>query len=331
MIFLNQIEATIRKAASQSYDSVRCAITLLDQYGAIVAHLTDSYSRVINGYHEFPGSEELVRAYMLQNNQTVVILSVKHYYYLNGDVVSAPETSTLGIIYVGAELRKPGTLTADVFASVYFLTHYKSAWTTPSESYLLNYYAASDENYTIVRTFKDGTTATATGTATAGTSRIPVNYLTDCVSAVVTMGSRTFTLCFLDIDIAERFQFRNAFNALESVVFPAATTEAPNTEYETAQQDNVLQRYDVEEQLEVKIQTPPLPEFMRQSLLDMCRSHYVERLDSFRAGSTNYQVYSPVIIKEYKFDKTNEPNKPLVLELTLQYSNTKRNSAIEFT
>lgn len=327
MIFLNQIESTIRQTVASQASG--CSYIILELRVGSTVYVRTS-SRKIGSYYEFPGVEELVKALMLQNNLAVFSVTAVYYVKDSSDTQIDTYSSSLSIIYTGAELRKPGTLTADVFASVYFLTHYKSAWTTPSDSYLLNYYAASDENYTIVRTFKDGTTATATGTATAGTSTIPVNYLTDCVSAVVTMGSRTFTLYFLDIDIAERFQFRNAFNALESVVVPAATTEAPKTEYETAQQENVLQRYDIEEQLDVKIQTPPLPEFMRQTLLDMCRSHYVERLDSYRGGNTTYQVYSPVIIKEYKFDKTNEPNKPLVLELTLQYSNTKRNSAIEF-
>lgn len=327
MIFLSGVNDFLRESVS-GQESGCDHIVLQIKQGTTKKF--EATSRKIGSYYEFPGMDELIKAHMLQNNLSVFSASAVYFPCdASGGQVDT-YTKALAVIYNGAELRKPGTLTADVFASVYFLTHYKSAWTTPSESYLLNYYAASDENYTIVRTFKDGTTATATGTATAGTSTIPVNYLTDCVSAVVTMGSRTFTLYFLDIDIAERFQFRNAFNALESVVFPAATTEAPKTEYETAQQENVLQRYDIEEQLEVKIQTPPLPEFMRQTLLDMCRSHYVERLDSYRAGSTNYQVYSPVIIKEYKFDKSNEPNKPLVLELTLQYSNTKRNSAIEF-
>ena len=327
MIFLSGVNDFLRASVSGQESGCDHIVMAIKQGSTTIFEAT---SRKIGSYYEFPGMDELIKAHMLQNNLSV-FTAIACYYPCDasGSQIDA-YSKNLAVIYTGAELRKPGTLTADVFASVYFLTHYKSSWTTPSDSYLLNYYASADENYTIVRTFKDGTTATATGTATAGASRIPVNYLTDCVSAVVTMGSRTFTLYFLDIDIAERFQFRNAFNALESVVFPAATTEAPKTEYETAQQDNVLQRYDIEEQLEVKIQTPPLPEFMRQMLLDMCRSHYVERLDSYRAGSTNYQVYSPVIIKEYKFDKSNEPNKPLVLELTLQYSNTKRNNAIEF-
>ena len=330
MIFLNQIETTIRKATSSSYDSVRCAITLLDGYGAVVAHIADVYSRVIDGYHVFLGVEELVRAYMLQNNLAIMTPSVKHYYYLNGESASAPTTQDLGIVYSGTQFRKISSLTADVFLSTYFLTHYRTGFICAGMDYRLYYYATQSETYTIVRTSKTGTTNTVSGSVSAGIGFIEVSGYAGSAQAVVTMGSRTFTLYYIEADVYESFRFRNAFNRYEEVAFPASVTESPKTEYETAQQDNVLQRYDIEEQLEFKIQTPPLPAFTYQTLLDLCRSSSIIRFDTYMSGDTTVHSNSNVIIKEYKFDKTNEPNKPLVLELTLQYSDTKRNSAIDF-
>lgn len=332
MIFLNEIETSIRKAVSVNYDSVKCYIVLRGRYGIVVAVLVDAYSRVIDGYHEFPGAEELVRAYMLKNDKSVLTPQVIYHYYLEGSEISSPDTLDLGIIFTGAQLRAHDTFSANVFASKYFLTHYKIGWTLSGRYFTLNYCAASDEIYTVVRTYKDGTTASYVGTAPSDESSFLVYPDTDCVSAVVTMGSRTFTIYYLDMEVYERLMFRNAFNALEVIYIPAATNISPKTEFETAQQDNVLQRYDIEEQLEVEIKTPPLPEFMRLALLDLCRSHHVEHYDPYRDDSNiNYaSAYSPVIIKKYKFEKSNEPNNPLVLELTLQYCDTKRNSAIDF-
>ena len=266
---------------------------------------------------------------MQQNNMSVVTVNCTiNRVYDNGSTTGV-KYPTLDVIYTGARLRRTST-SADVFVANYFLTHYRVGWICSGESYYLNYYASSSETYTIVRTKKDGTTATVTGTANAGTSSILVSFVTDTVKAVVTMGYRTFTLYYLDMEWSERFQFRNVFNAVEYLSFPASVTESPSTEYEEAQQDKIMQRYDVEHKLEIKIKTPLLPAFTYPHLLDMCRSRLVKRHEPFKEMSSTYYEYSEVNIKEYKFDKSNEPNSPIMLELTLNYCDTERNSAIEF-
>lgn len=328
MIFLNQISTTIRKATSNDYDSVRCAMTLLDSGGAVVAHLVNMYSRVIDGYHDFLGAEELVRAYMLQNNISVFTLSVKHYYYSEGDVISAPESSTLGIVYTGARLRKPGTLTADVFTSYFFLTHYKIGFAHVGQSILLSYYAAQNTSYSVVHTKKDNTTQTFTGTANAGVGTLMVSGYTDDAMAVVSMGSRIFTIYYLEMEVPIKMRFRNVFNALEYVTFPGAKNKVPKTEYETAQIEGVSTLYNIEHLLEIKIKSAALPSAMYNTLLDMCRSRKVEMNDPYKSGSATYDTWNEVLIKEYKLEESDSPNTPISLELTLQYADKRNNDAV---
>ena len=328
MIFLNQISTSIRKATSNDYDSIRCTMTLLDAYGAVVAHIIDMNSRVIDGYHEFLGVEELVRAYMLQNNISVFTLAVKHYYKLDGDAISAPESSTLGIVYTGAKLRKSGSLTADVFTSYYFLTHYKVGFAHVGQSILLSYYAAQNTSYSVVHTKKDNTTQTFTGTANAGVGTLSVSGHSDDAMAVVTMGNRTFTVYYLDMDVPIKMRFRNVFNAVEYVSFPGSTNKVPKTEFETAQIEGVSIMYDIEQQLELKIKSAALPSAMYNTLLDLCRSRKVEINDPFKSGSITYDTWNEVLIKEYKLEESDNPNTPISIELTLQYADKRNNDAV---
>jgi len=304
-------------------------MTLLDAYGAVVAHIIDMNSRVIDGYHEFLGVEETVRAYMLQNNISVFTLSVKHYYYSEGDAISAPESSTLGIVYTGARLRKPGSLTADVFTSYFFLTHYKIGFAHVGQSILLSYYAAQNTSYSVVHTKKDNTTQTFTGTANAGVGTLMVSGYTDDAMAVVSMGSRIFTIYYLEMEVPIKMRFRNVFNAVEYVTFPGSTNKVPKTEFETAQIENVSAMYDIEQLLDLQIKSPVLPSAMYNSLLNLCRSRKVEMYDPYTvAGNTTYSSWSEVLVKEYKLEQSDSPNTPISLELTLQYADKRNNDAV---
>ncbi len=304
-------------------------MTLLDAYGAVVAHIIDMNSRVIDGYHEFLGVEEQVRAYMLQNNISVFTLSVKHYYYSEGDAISAPESSTLGIVYTGAKLRKHSLMTADIFTSYYFLTHYKVGFAAVGGSYMLNYYTGSSTAYSIMYTKQDGSTTVTSGTSSTGVSTLAVNSITGAVKADVRMGDRTFTVYFLEMDVPVQLRFRNVFNAVEYVTFPGSTTKVPKTEFETAQIENVSTMYDIEQLLDLQIKSPVLPSAMYNSLLNLCRSRKVEMYDPYTvAGNTTYSIWSEVKIKEYKLEQSDNPNTPISLEMTLQYADKRNNDAV---
>ena len=304
-------------------------MTLLDAYGAVVAHIIDMNSRVIDGYHEFLGVEETVRAYMLQNNISVFTLSVKHYYKLEGDIISAPESSTLGIVYTGAKLRKHFLMTADIFTSYYFLTHYKVGFAGVGGSYTLNYYTGSSTTYLITYTKQDGSTTVTSGTSSTGVSTLAVNSITGAVKADVRMGDRTFTVYFLEMDVPVQLRFRNVFNALEYVTFPGSTNKVPKTEFETAQIENVSTMYDIEQLLDLQIKSPVLPSSMYNSLLNLCRSRKVEMYDPYTvAGNTTYSGWSEVRVKEYKLEQSDSPNTPISLEMTLQYADKRNNDAV---
>lgn len=288
----------------------------------------DIISREIGSNYEFIGVDELIKAYMLQNNLPV-FNGAAVYYPLDASGSQVDVYSkTLQVVYCDTLLRKPGTLSADVFTQLFFLTQNKVGWICTGEHYRLNYFVGTDTSYSIVYTKRDGSTSTTSGTAAASATGFQVNYVTDAVKAEVTMGDRSFTIFYIDMPADERYRFRNAFNALEYVTIPAAVNESPSTEFETAQIDDIMQQYDVEHKLDIEVKTAAIPSFMYNTLLNMCRSRYVERYDPYNSGSTKYETWSRVIIAEYKLDKSNNPNTPITLEMTLQFCDTKRNDAI---
>lgn len=326
MIFLNQIERNIRKATSSSYESVRCAITLLDGVGAVVAHIADVYSRVIDGYHEFPGVEELVRAYMLQNNLTVIVPSVTHYYYINGESATPPTTQNLGILYHGSKLRIPVYRTADEVVEGWFLVPYKSVYVMGGTYFHLPYYASAAGTATITRTYADGTTDTSTAATSAGLTNLVIQKGT-CIHAHVEFGYRTMDIYFVEADKREHFSFRNVFNVLEHIDIPASFESNPKTEFETAQQDKVLQRYDIEYQLEMSVKTGALPAGMYKQLLALCQARSVTYYQSESLPITVSGTHA-ISIEEYKLPKSTEPNTPLTFEMKFKYCDTEMNDAV---
>ena len=276
-----------------------------------------------------PGIETVIRAYMQKNNLYAANCRVDM--YTNGSDLYTPVNEPL--IFSPVSMRKPGTLTPYVFCENYFMSHLRTGWMTQAGQFLLYYYDQTEggSDWSIDYYMKSGTwQAGSTGHGDEGAGSIPVLYQDGAAMARVTMGSRVFRVYFLEFADYRRFRFRNPFNAMDYVALPCSVTEEPKTEFETARQENVESRYDIEEQLEYKVKTPPLPEFMHDRLLDMCRSRMIEMRDPYTAGSTTYEAWNEVIIKDYKFSRSNEPNKPLVLEMTLTFSNTRRNTAVEF-
>ncbi len=322
MIFLNQIEEAVSKAHSSGVTSVTVHVRIGTEWIVSGAPMVKD-----GNYWVLRGVEELVRAAMQVSVKYVDEYRVE--WYVNDS--DSPSVSEGMVIYSSAMMRKPVTLTADLFCSLYFMTRRKAAWMIKNNSFYLNYYCASNTAYSIVYTKADGTTSTTTGTVTGGEAAILcVAYVSGAVKAEVTMGNRAFTIYYLDFDSSMYLRFRNAFNALEYVSLPCSVEENPGTEYDVASRGDVEIRYDVEEKLELKVKTAPLPSFMYNMLLDMCRSRVVERYDTYRNGSTVYESWSEVYLKDYKFPKSTDPNSQIVLEMTLVYGNKKRNDAIEF-
>jgi len=319
MIFLSDIASNLRVQSSNSYSSV--SLTLTVNSTAIVSNYA---GRLISGYHEFLGIEEIVRAYMLQNNLSV--LSVTATYTANTS--ASISSKALDVLYVGSRLRKSGSLTADIFTSYYFLTHYKVGFAAVGESYLLPYYADSSTTYFITYTKQDGSTTVTSGNSSTGISTLSVNSITGAVKADVRMGNRTLTVYFLEMDVPVQLRFRNVFNAVEYVTFPGSTTKVPKTEFETAQIENVSTMYDIEQLLDLQIKSPVLPSAMYNTLLNLCRSRKIEMNDPYTSGGTTYNTWNVVQIKEYKLEESNNPNTPISIELTLQYADKRNNDAV---
>lgn len=324
MIFLNQIEERAWKAAGLTDTSVVANVQIGSSWiMSTVPCVREGTKWVI------PGIETVIRAYMQKNDLYTANCRVDM--YTDGSNLYTPVNEPL--VFSPVSMRKPATLTPYVFCSNYFMSHLKTGWMTPEGPFYLHYYDLTEggSDWAVTYYMKSGTQQSGTtGHGVEGAGSIPVNYLEGAAMARVIMGSREFRVYFLEFTDYMRFRFRNPFNALEYVALPCSVTEEPMTEFETARQEDVESRYDIEEQLEYKVKTPPLPAFMHDRLLDMCRSRKIEMRDPYNAGSTTYEAWSDVLIKDYKLSRSNDPNKPLVLEMTLTFCNTRRNTAVEF-
>lgn len=328
MIFLNELYSILQiSVASQPEDTDRVIL----QFKQGTSVLFEFTSRTIGDYYEFVGAVEQIKAYMLQNNLPVFTVDA---FYISVDAAGGQTNAMrrhLEVIFYTGMMRKPASLSADVFAANYFLTHCKTGWIAADNDYLLNFYASEIEDFSMVYTLRDGTTTTRTGSVSSGVGSLIVHYVPDTITVDVKMGIRCFTLYYVDMESVVLFKFRNVFNAIEYVTISASVNASPSTEFETAQMDNIIHRYDIENLLDIKIEAPAVPNFMYSTLLCLCRSHHVQFYDPYTHGGAVYQNYSDVIISEYKLDKSDKPNTPIALELTLQYCDTNRNSAIEFS
>ena len=142
------------------------------------------------------------------------------------------------------------------------------------------------------------------------------------------MGNRSHTVYYLPMEKYELIQFRNVFNAWEYVCLPCSMEEDLSSEYELATVNGKDSRYDIENRLELKIKTSPLPVFMYDTLVGLVHAVAVQRYDPYKSGNTVYWTWSPIYVKDYKLPRSTNPNSGMVMEMTLAFSDRARNDAV---
>ena len=327
MIFLTEIGNTIRKASSQYWDTISVSIRV---NGSLIVEKVPG--RLSNGYYYFAGVEEIVRAYMEKNNLTICTVGGTYYEVDSDSSQSATENVTdARVVYRSVLMRAYPMFSADALLSSMFLTPHKSAVLFNGGILYLSYYnTTANVSYTLTCTKRsDGTTDVLTySAASTGLSSISVSYISTYSKIVVAMGDRSFTVYMVDMIPGEEFKFRNAFNIEESINLPASTEEAPKTEFEEAEQGRVRTRYDIEHDIEFTVKTGSLPAIMYSSILDMVRARVITRKYQFVSGTTTYTSYLPVVVKDYKLPKSNDPSKPISLEMKFVYADKSCNDAV---
>ena len=266
MIFLSQIETTARKQSTAQLSAVYLYLSSSVAGRTIVSQYP---SRLINGYFEFIGLESVVRAHMRQYGDSCITVSG---YYKEVNTAGEESTTTFSsvqVIFTLASLRKASSLTADAFAAYRFFTPSKVSWMAENQSMHLYYYTASSESYSVTYTLAGGSTRAVSGSSGTGFGSVAVNPNAGEVKAEIVMGNRSHTVYYLPMEKYELIQFRNVFNAWENVCLPCSMEEALSSEYELAAVDGRDSRYDIENHLELKIKTSPLPAFMYDTLFGL--------------------------------------------------------------
>ena len=261
---------------------------------------------------------------MQLNNLTVATVSMK--FDLTDPEQSGTWSKSLDVLYHGSKLRIPVYRTADEVVGSWFLVPYKSVYVLGGTYFHLPYYASAAGTATITRTYADGTTDTSTAVTSAGLNNLVIQK-SSSIHAHVEFGYRTMDIYFVDADMKEHFSFRNVFNVLEQIDIPASFESNPKTEFETAQQDKVLQRYDIEHQLEMSIKTSALPAGIYKQLLALCQARSVTYYQSESLPITVSGTHA-ISIEEYKLPKSTEPNTPLTFEMKFKYCDTEMNDAV---
>lgn len=332
MIFLNQVESTLEALAPPAPgpgDTFHYELEALYSGSVICDRLV---GRFTGGVLKFIGFKEIVRSFM-----ELWELSVGSFYctvyrvYADGSEVGV-SYPILEVLYHRGKVLAPVFRTADDFVAGSFLYPYNQVCVNGRSSFGLYYYAAEAGIITVNRTFADGTTDTLTFRAAAGMSYAVINRGissggADGVYAHVEFGDRTMDIYFLKAEVTELFIFRNVFNVQEYVAVPAALSSEPKTEFEEAQQDGVLQRYDVEQQLSMQLKSASIPSVLYNQLLAMCRAKSV-MYDTNEAMPTTVASARPVIIEEYKLAKSTAPDSRLTVELKFKYCDTEMNDVV---
>ena len=240
--------------------------------------------------------------------------------------------SILDILYHRGKVLMPVYRTADDFLAGSFLYPYKQVCVYGRSSFNLHYYAAEAGTITVDRTFADGTTDPLTSSSATGLSYVVINRGTSSggaagVHAHVEFGYRKMDIYFLKAEVNEQFIFRNIFNVQEYVTIPASLSSEPKTEFEEAQQDGVLQRYDIEQQLGMQLKSASIPSVLYNQLLAMCRAKSV-MYDVNEVMPTTVATARAVIIEEYKLPKSTAPDSKLTVELKFKYCDTEMNDVV---
>ena len=325
MIFLSQIETTARKQSTAQISAVYLYLSSSVAGRTIVSQYS---SRLINGYFEFLGLESVVRAHMMQYGDSCITVSGYYKEVNTSGEESTTSFASVQVIFTMASLRKAGSLTADVFAANRFFTPSKVSWMAEKQSMHLYYYAASSESYSVTYTLADGSTRAVSGSSGTGFGSVAVNPNAGEVKAEVVMGNRSHTVYYLPMEKYELIQFRNVFNAWEYVCLPCSVEEDLSSEYELATVDGKDSRYDIENRLELKVKTSPLPVFMYDTLVGLVHAVTVQRYDPYKSGNTVYGAWSPIYVKDYKLPRSTNPNSGMVMEMTLAFSDRARNDAV---
>lgn len=332
MIFLNQVESVLEASsppAPGTGDNFHYELEALYNSAAICDRMTGRFSGSVL---QFMGFEEIVRSFMELRSLTVCSIYCTIYrVYADGSEV-ATGYPVLEILYHRGKVLAPVYRTADDFLAGSFLYPYKQVCVNGSSSFNLHYYAASAGTITVDRTFADGTTDTLTYSSTTGLSYVVINRGTSSggaagVHAHVEFGYRKMDIYFLKAEVREQFIFRNVFNVQEYVTIPASLSSEPKTEFEEAQQDSVLQRYDIEQQLSMELKSASIPSVLYNQLLAMCRAKSV-MYDTNESMPTTVATARPVIIEEYKLPKSTAPNTSLTVDLKFKYCDTEMNDVV---
>lgn len=321
MIFLNDIETQARKtdATATSY-----TITVLVGSTVLVRNATMTKSGSVFTY---PGLREIVASFMKLNNLSAPFLQISWY---KDSGYAWTDRYEGNVLFLEKDVRKHPSITADAFCANRFFSHLLSGWACAGDNYSLSYFLTEASGWQVDYTMSDGSVETYQGsTRQAGAGSIGIPGRTGAVKAEVTMGNRHFLIYYLEFESFERFSYRNEFNCIDTVVIPCSVTVEPSTDFEVACQENIESRYDIEEKLEMKVKSASLPSFMYARILDMLRSRFVFRSESYTsAGTTFTQSQVELYIKDYKFTNSNDPNKPISIEMTMVYSDTRRNDMI---
>ena len=328
---MSDIESTIRKATTQNYDNyllkVECA------YGQEVDTLIDSVTgRVVSGYSEFYGTEEIVRAFMQKSGIGEITLYLTYTGCSESDQ-SVLSPVTVSVLYNDPIIKPSASQTAAQLTAARFLNTGSVAWLYPNDSINVWYWWQSlSERGSIYKTKLDGTEVPDVSFGPTDQEPNNIQYVgsywrNDRLMERYVMGSRSFKVYYLNAPEVSHFRFRNAFNLVEPVSVPAALSSDPKTEFEEAQLDKMIQRYDIEQQIEFTVKTGPLPRFMYNRLLAMCRSRFVQYREM--VGSPAVATWRDVIVSDYKLKKSDEPNTYVTLEMKFKYVDTTLNEAVE--
>ena len=324
MIFLSEIEERIKR---QTEDGYRIYIQdLIVNSQKVNANYL--YGREINGYMRYFGVREIIAAYMQEEGLSVAQVLVR-YNKKNNENERVVTEDSFNVLYANSSIiSNQSGLTADQLMQSIFMSPRKVAWSYPGDTFIIGAYNPGGETVDVhfLWSFDDGTQNEEIDDEvidSIGYNEIPCyNSGPSITSVKVSWNSREMTIFYLPDSQVERFRFRNVFNVWEIASFSATVSSDPSEEQDTVYQDEVLKAYDREQKLEIKLETAALPAFMYDTLLAMCRADKVQ----YKENGTWYDI----VITEFKFPKSNEPNTPIVLELTFEFANAERLEEMEY-
>lgn len=323
MFLLNQIESNLPSGLLPPEEGKRFVYLLEIRLDWLTLLAPPIIGRFVNGVCKFYGAEEIVRMYMEKEG-----LSVMEFHFIvyrkwldsDYDLVHVGECN-LKILFTAAQVTGLPSDPGDFVASHYLIPH-STGVLYPGQHFPLTTGNDRDEDFFFYRA--DGSSVHAHRSLSPDTLD---TYTAEWSSEFVRMEAyieqeHRFTLYFLDGSAIEHFRFRNVFNCWESVSFPSAVSQDPSEEFDSEFLGTELKKFDAVQMLELTLKSGSLPAFMYDQLLALCRAHRAQ----YRDGAE----WCDIIISKYKFDKSDEPNKPLHLELTFEFADSNRLELMEY-